>query len=74
MSRKVEIIPGHRRKRASDKADIEKMPAVVAKLNDDEATSQLADGKRSCCYIIIHQIMKNFKRTDKIFGKIDIHF
>lgn len=40
---KYEIISGHHRKRACEKAGIEKIPAVIAKLNDDEAAILLVD-------------------------------
>ena len=40
---KYEIISGHRRKRACERAGIEKIPAVIAKLNDDEAAILLVD-------------------------------
>ena len=40
---KFEIISGHRRKRACEIAGIDKIPAVVAKLNDDEAAILLVD-------------------------------
>lgn len=40
---KYEIISGHRRKRACERAGIDKIPAVIAKLNDDEAAILLVD-------------------------------
>lgn len=40
---KYEIISGHRRKRACEIAGIDKMPAVIATLNDDEAAILLVD-------------------------------
>ena len=40
---KYEIISGHRRKRACERAGIERIPAVIAELNDDEAATLLVD-------------------------------
>ena len=40
---KYEIISGHRRKRACEIARIDKIPAVIYKLNDDEAAILLVD-------------------------------
>lgn len=40
---KYEIISGHRRKRACEIAGIDKIPAVIHKLNDDEAAILLVD-------------------------------
>ena len=40
---KYEIISGHRRKRASEIAGMNTIPAVVVKLNDDEAAILLVD-------------------------------
>ncbi|MBQ3425536.1 MAG: ParB/RepB/Spo0J family partition protein [Clostridia bacterium] len=38
---RYEIISGHRRKRACERAGIDTIPAVVTKLNDDEAAHSL---------------------------------
>lgn len=40
---KYEIISGHRRKRACERAGINKIPAVIARLDDDEAAILLVD-------------------------------
>lgn len=40
---KYEIISGHRRKRACEIAGVDKIPAVVSVLNDDEAAILLVD-------------------------------
>ena len=40
---KYEIISGHRRKRACERTGIERIPAVIAELNDDEAAILLVD-------------------------------
>ena len=40
---KYEIISGHRRKRACEIAGIDKIPAIVKKLNDTEAAIMLVD-------------------------------
>lgn len=40
---KYEIISGHRRKRACEREGIDAIPAVIAKLNDDEAAILLVD-------------------------------
>lgn len=40
---RYEIISGHRRKRACERAGIDTIPAVVTKLNDDEAALLLVD-------------------------------
>ncbi len=40
---KYEIISGHRRKRACEIAGIDKIPAVIATLNDDETAILLVD-------------------------------
>lgn len=40
---KYEIISGHRRKRACERAGINKIPAVMARLDDDESAILLVD-------------------------------
>lgn len=82
---KYEIISGHRRKRACERAGIDKIPAVIAKLNDDEAAILLVDSnlhrekllpsERAYAYKLKLEAMKHqgkkFKTSRHFVGKLE---
>ena len=83
---KYEIISGHRRKRASEIAGMNTIPAVVVKLNDDEAAILLVDSnlqrekllpsERAYAYklklgALKHQGIKNYFTSRHDVGRLE---
>ena len=82
---RYEMISGHRRKRASELAGLDKIPCVVRELSDDEAIIAMVDSnmqreeilpsERAFAYKMkLDAMNRQGKRTDLTFSQVGIKF
>lgn len=82
---RYEMISGHRRKRASELAGLEKIPCIVRELSDDEAIIAMVDSnmqreeilpsERAFAYKMkLDAMNRQGKRTDLTFSQVGIKF